>query len=282
MEDETRTALARYIAHESGSVQGWFARVDAEIYRAILLGQSEQNLSGSAIEIGIHHGRSFVALCLALRSDEKAYCIDIFDDQNLNKDSSGKGDRSIFESNLARFGIDREKVVIDPRSSQHVKPAEIVDAVGPARLFSIDGGHWEDVVRSDLRLAESSLARHGVIALDDFLRSEWPNVSAGYFAWYAARATPLVPFAIGANKLYLCQEQWASFYRGLLAKDPFLGLFLARHVDFQGFTIPVYQQYISPEMQFRARLFAYFRVFNPELYARIKRIVRSMPRTKPD
>ncbi len=91
MGDETKTALARYIAHESGSVQGWFARVDAEIYRAILLGQSEQNLSGSAIEIGIHHGRSFVALCLALRSDEKAYCIDIFDDQNLNKDFLRQG-----------------------------------------------------------------------------------------------------------------------------------------------------------------------------------------------
>ena len=124
--------------------------------------------------------------------------MDIFQNQRLNKDLSGKGDRTVFESNLAKFGIGRERVFIDTRSSQQVQPTDILNAVGPVRFFSVDGGHWLEIVQTDLRLAESSLSDHGVIALDDFHRPEWPDVSAGYFAWYASRSRLIVPFPSGS------------------------------------------------------------------------------------
>jgi hypothetical protein len=82
---------------------------------------------------------------------------------------------------------------LDKRPSQQVKPDDILTTVGEARLFSIDGGHWAEVVRNDLSIAENSLAEHGVIALDDFHRPEWPEVSAGYFAWHANRGKSIVP-----------------------------------------------------------------------------------------
>ncbi|HKT20804.1 MAG TPA: class I SAM-dependent methyltransferase [Stellaceae bacterium] len=277
MKSQQNAALARYVSRGRKSIDGWFARTDAEIFRAVLLGQSACNLAGSAVEIGAHHGRSLVAICLGLSGAEKAYCIDIFEQQQLNRDRSGRGDRAILESNLARFGVDAGRVVIDPRSSQTVKPDDVLNQVGPARLFSIDGGHWQEIVESDLRLAEATIAAHGVIALDDFLRVGWPNVTAGYFAWYGSRRKPLVPFAMGFNKLYLCHEGHVAFYQELLASDPFLRFFVTQRVDYLGHDVLVYKEYISPDMGLRAWFLICFRYAMPNFYARLRRWLKRPP-----
>ncbi len=178
--------LIRYVRRKD-LPQGWLARTDAEILQVVMEAQCAAGLTGSAAEIGVHHGRSMIAICLGLADNEKAYAIDIFDQQHLNKDGSGRGNRDIFEKNLVKFGVAPDAIVIDPRPSDEVKPQDILEAVGPARIFSVDGGHWTSIVQSDLRLAEASIAPHGVIALDDFHRLEWPEVSAGYFAWFGER-----------------------------------------------------------------------------------------------
>jgi hypothetical protein len=277
MNSKENSALARYVSRGRKSIDGWFARTDAEIYRALLLGQSARNFAGSAVEIGAHHGRSLVAICLGLTGTEKAYCIDIFEQQQLNRDQSGRGDRAILEGNLARFGIDRGRVVIDPRSSQMVKPEDILGQVGPARLFSVDGGHWQEIVENDLRLAEATIAAHGVIALDDFLRTGWPNVTAGYFKWYASRRKPLVPFAVGFNKVYLCHEDQVEFYKNLLTSDPFLRFFVAQRVDYIGHDVLVYKEYISPDMGLRSWFLICLRYFTPDFYARLRRWLHHVP-----
>lgn len=277
MTPNENSALARYISRGRKSIDGWFARTDAEIYRVLLRGQSARNLAGSAVEIGAHHGRSLIAICLGLSAAEKAYCIDIFEQQQLNRDKSGRGDRAILEGNLARFGIDLGRVVIDPRSSQLVKPEDILGQVGPARLFSVDGGHWQEIVENDLRLAEATIAPHGVIALDDFLRVGWPNVTAGYFKWYGSRRKPLVPFAVGFNKLYLCHEDQVVFYKELLISDPFLRFFVAQRVDYLGHDVLVYKEYISPDMGLRAWFLVCLRYVAPDFYARLRRRLNHVP-----
>jgi peptide chain release factor 2 len=55
-------------------------------------------------EIGVHHGRLFIPMALARRPGERALAIDVFEDQHLNVDHSGKGDRARFEENVARTG----------------------------------------------------------------------------------------------------------------------------------------------------------------------------------
>src|ERR1700761_238614 len=197
--------LGDYLANGRASVEGWLAHIDGEIIRTILVSQAGAlDVHGACAEIGVHHGKAFIALCLGLRPEEKAYCVDIFSDQHLNKDCSGSGDRAVFERNLARFGIPAPRYVVRQASSMDVTAEDIVEAVGPVRLFSVDGGHWLDIVRNDLAVAEDTLAEGGVIALDDFHRPEWPEVSAGYFKWFETRKKNVVPFAIGFNKLYLC------------------------------------------------------------------------------
>ena len=273
-----KTALDKYVSRESKTVRGWLSRIDAEILRCILLLQNDNALSGSVAEIGVHHGRALILLCLGLKDRERAYCIDVFDDQQLNKDSSGRGDRAMLESNLARFGISSERITIGARSSELVEADELISKAGPIRLFSVDGGHWLDIVDNDLRLAEEVLSDHGVIALDDFRSPNWPDVSAGYFKWCSDRKKPIVPFAIGLNKLYLCSAERVEFYQKVLHENHLLSHFKSKTCTFQGITLPVYQATIMADYGLAGRLKVYVKIFHPEKFADAKHIFLKLRR----
>lgn len=266
----------RYIARGRKAVDGWFSRVDAEIFRLITQSQNAAGVVGSVAEIGLHHGKSFIALCLALKEGEKAYGIDIFGDQEHNLDHSGSGDQAVLEANLDKFGVPRARVVLDQRESQKVTPREILDAVGPIRFFSVDGGHWFDVVVSDLRLAEASIGEKGVIAIDDFLRPEWPDVSAAFFHWFEQSEGTLVPFAIGFNKVYLCRKAAVAGYQAVLGDSVFLGAYLSKHYDFLGSRIPIFQNYHLPEFGVKRRVFEYMKLYHPDFYSSARSLWRSI------
>ena len=265
--DLTFENLCNYLAKGMKDVEGWLAYIDGEILQTILIGQAGPLMvRGACAEIGVHHGKSFIALCLGLAPPEKAYCIDIFSDQHLNRDRSGNGNREILERNLLKFGVNPKNRIIAQGSSLNVNSRDVIEAVGRVRFFSVDGGHWLEIVRNDLAIAEEALCDGGVIALDDFHRSEWPTVSAGYFEWHRARKRNLMPFAIGFNKLYLCEEQWISRYQNLIAINAKLKPFLVKTGEFQGIEIPIYSEYILPEFGIFRRLDAYVKIFLPRLY----------------
>jgi hypothetical protein len=265
--------LEDYIAHGRQTVGGWLARIDAEILGTILKAQDAGDLKGSVAEIGVHHGKTFILLCHGLKKNERAYCVDIFDMQHLNKDNSGLGNRAIFERNLKRFGIADSLLAIEAKSSEDVTAGDIIANVGQVRLFSVDGGHWLDIVANDMRIAEDALALYGVIALDDFHRPEWPEVSAAYFQWFASRRKPIVPFAIGFNKLYLCETEWLAFYQNALIANSMLQGLVVKNCQFQGVRVPVYQACVVPEDGLRGWLRSYFRVFRPEKFANANRVL---------
>jgi hypothetical protein len=262
--------LSDYVRSGSKSVEGWLARVDGQLILEIMNCQREHRVAGAAAEIGVHHGRSFIALCLGLADQEKAYAIDVFEDQAKNLDRSGLGDRTQFEANLERFGIEWDRVIIDARASDEVTPEDIVSAVGPVRIFSVDGGHWREIVRSDLELAVSVLSKQGVIALDDFMRPEWPDVSFGLFDWFESSNKTIVPFAIGFNKLYLCHREHVGTYQSAIVTD-YLRAFQSKSYNFLGVEVPVFQTYQLPEWGRRDRLLAYLRLYHPDLFARLNR-----------
>jgi hypothetical protein len=268
------TVLTQYVTRGRKSISGWLARLDAEIMASILTAQNEKSLKGSVAEIGVHHGKVFTLLCLGLKDDERAYCIDIFDDQHLNKDNSGRGNRAVLEMNLAKFGVSSERFFIDSRSSELVKAEDILSQVGPVRLFSVDGGHWLDIVVNDLRIAEATLAPHGVVVLDDFHRHDWPDVSAGYFRWFSERRSAIVPFAIGLNKLYLCHSEFVDFYKETLRSGPVMRHLGAKQCEFQGFAVPVYESRLLPEDTFKDRCKAYLRIVHPEKVASAKKLFK--------
>jgi hypothetical protein len=264
--------FSQYVRSKMKDVAGWFDRIDAEIYGALLSFQSASGLGGAGAEIGVHHGKSLTAIGLRLMPGEKAYCVDVFENQELNLDGSGKGDRTRLEENLLKFGVDLQSVKIQQKSSMDVKPQDILELVGEVRFFNVDGGHWAEIVQSDLALAEGSLAPHGIIAVDDFHSLEWPDVSAGYFAWYASRRKPLVPFAIGFNKLYLCEEDYAKRYQDAVVTHRFLAQCYPRWAVFQGMKLPVFSSRVLPEFSVKRVVFGTMKTLAPDLYERLRHL----------
>lgn len=270
--------LLHYCTKGKDRVDGWLGSIDARILYVILLNQIDRAISGSVAEIGVHHGKSFILLCLALKNNEKAYAIDVFEQQELNLDGSGRGDRVVFCENLRRFGVDADSdaIKIDARSSLDVSPADIIDSAGRIRLFSIDGGHWRSIVRHDLHLAERVISDDGVIALDDILRPEWPEVTIGYYDWYENSSKNLVPFAIGFNKLYLCRKEQREAYAHSLMNDSILKVHFNKYYGLFGYEVPIFQRYLLPEFGVRQRVLEFARLYHPSLYQRMS-VLREIP-----
>jgi hypothetical protein len=234
-------ALARYARSGINHVSGWISRINAEVFASLLDAQDQRRERGGLVEIGVHHGKSANLLSLAARDGETFLAIDIFDDQHLNLDQSGRGDRTIFERNVAKYG-NHDRTEILQASSLDVTPEAILQRVGPVRFFSIDGGHWFDVTLNDLKLAAATLAAHGVIALDDFDNAEFPEVSAAFYAWFDAR-NDFIPFAITRGKLYICNKAHAQTHRAVLKSNGYLEFRLKRSGSLLGNPIDMYLGY---------------------------------------
>ena len=198
-------------------VHGWLDRYSAAFIADLSRIQRDCGIHGAVGEIGVHMGRLFILLKLTAAENERCFALDVFGDQHLNIDHSGFGDRGAFLHNVRRWTGDTNLAVIQA-SSLDVVPADIIDAVGRCRALSIDGGHTEDIVRHDLRLAEAVLTEDGVAVLDDFFNQSWPGVAAGAARYFLDPAAKLRPFAISPNKLYLAPPARHGFYRRALMR----------------------------------------------------------------
>jgi hypothetical protein len=225
--------LGRYLSSGRKRVEGWMARVDAEVFSDALESQNERGVIGGSMEIGIHHGKSFIPLSLCMRPGEVAIAIDIFDRQDLNIGSkSGSGNFGRFLSNVRQHGNEHCIRVI-PRSSLEVRPDQIREMTPELRFVSVDGGHWYDVVLNDLRLAAACAGEDCVIAVDDVFNPDYAEVVAAYFAWQAAEPN-FIPFAASHGKLYLCRPGAQSIYQGALMDNPYLKYNRKKVLEYMG------------------------------------------------
>jgi hypothetical protein len=206
-------SVESYIARSMNSVPGYVLPLDTEIISAILSYQDEANIIGNLCEIGVHHGKLFLMLALARRSGDRALAIDLFEDDELNRDGRHAGrDRALFE-HAKRLGITLSEGETFKTSSLDIEPAEILARTcGPIRFFSIDGGHLYHHVANDLVLAEKTLSEAGVIAVDDFFNQGWMDVTFATYDFLRNRSQ-LVPFAVTSKKLYLAPIQVAEKYK---------------------------------------------------------------------
>jgi hypothetical protein len=203
--------LARYLSDGVESVEGWLHPVSAAFIGSIAAFQQQQGWTGSSGEIGVHHGKLFLVLHLAGDLDKPSFAIDLFEDQHLNDDLSGKGDYLQFMRNVEKWSGRWSDVKIFKGSSLELDPQKVVEACGPSRLFSVDGGHTELCTRNDLEIAEAVSAPYGVVVIDDVFNEFFPEVSMGLQSYIAKGK--LRPFAITPNKLYLADPEYAEAYR---------------------------------------------------------------------
>lgn len=203
--------LQRYLA-KGEPVAGWLDHYSAGFIAELAQIQTRLGVVGGLGEIGVHHGRLFIVLKLAAAPGEKLFALDIFEDQRLNADRSGRGSESAFLRNLARWTGGAADVEIIRSSSLDVTPEMIGTRVGPCRMISIDGGHTEACTYNDLELAERSLSAAGVVVMDDLFNETWPGVFAGAMR-YLRLGGALRIFAISPNKTYWALASAHHLYR---------------------------------------------------------------------
>jgi hypothetical protein len=209
-------AASSYVKCGRLKVQGWLSRGACDMIMRVADAQLQHHVTGNVAEIGVHHGRLFILLRLLTRSDEKAVAIDLFEDQQSNVDRSGEGDYGKLMANIARHVGTTERTVVHKGDSTKLT-GDVVKQIagGPIRLFSVDGGHTEQITKHDLETAQQSLAKGGVVILDDCFNGGWPGVVSGALRFLDTMPS-ICPFAIGANKTLFATREYCPVYSAAL------------------------------------------------------------------
>ena len=186
-------------------IEGWMHECSALLVAWLTRIQIDMGVVGTVGEIGVHHGKFFLALITAASPLETFWAIDVFNLQHLNTDGSGKGDLDTFNSNLEIFGIDPSSVHLYETSSDELSPSFFFhNGLAPVRMVSIDGGHSAWTTYHDLVLVSCALADGGIVVLDDYFNHGWPGVTDGLFRFLHLRNHSLAPFLeVTAADLFL-------------------------------------------------------------------------------
>lgn len=195
------------------SIQGWFRYNE---FIPILEKVNKHQERGNVLEIGVHHGKSFIPLVCLLKDGEKAVAVDVFENQEFNYDKSGKGDYNKFMENLNKVFEDKsilDRVVVVKKDSSKVKKEEYKEYVNNEkyRIISIDGCHTKKCVFIDLINANASLSDDGIILVNDYLNYGWMGVKVGVDAFLKIN-TNLRAIYINAYKIILCKREMYDKY----------------------------------------------------------------------
>lgn len=197
----------------TNDVVGW---VDPGIVNFLrLISEKTQGMRGGAFEVGVHHGKFFIAINGIVNGSATSIAMDLYEEgQRFNIDGSGNGSLQHFKSNLSKY--DRHQghnVLIECMDSTVAHPKEILMAAGRQfSIVSIDGGHTAEHTISDLRLAEQIVDPNGFVFVDDVLNSHWLGVIDGVTQYLRTRPI-LWPIAYGFNKLLMCRMSAQPSYR---------------------------------------------------------------------
>jgi len=251
--------LEHYLAEGSRHVDGYLQSGSASIIWSIFDIQDELEISGNLAEIGVYHGKLFILLCHALRTDERAFAVDPFDTLPKIQGINTEEDRRRFspgnlQSNLASNGIDQELVEIIVADSQTLRSDDLLQEFGAPniRIFSVDGDHSRNGVRHDLNLAAATLSNGGVILADDLFNPICPALTEGIIDFFNedndGRLEPVAiicangPLKTGAPKLIISSADYATRYKAYLQllnrtnyfhEDEFLGFDHVLIFDFE-------------------------------------------------
>jgi hypothetical protein len=234
-------------------VAGWLGEGAISAVVAFAKWQQLNNVTGDVAEIGVHHGKFFVLLANLRRQNERAFAVDVFDDQHLNPDKSGRGDLSSFKEHLRLYTSDVGIETIQKDSKRLNRSDFYCRKKGNIRLFSVDGSHTAAHTFADLTTAAQLLNAEGLIILDDFYNPDWPGVQEGCHRFLMNSPGDVAPFAYGNNKLYLCKPGAQVKYLHLVENDlrPFLLHY--KRVEIANFPV-VHMSLPAPELVFQPDL----------------------------
>ena len=204
--------MLNFVDHDVYRIRGFLHPVDAMAFSEILDYQKTLQIPGSSVEIGVFYGRSLSLLAKdAKENSTKAVGIDLFDIS---------GQQASVEESLNKLDL-LNSVTLVADSSFNISTKNIEKIAGKVRFFSVDGGHEMVHIKNDARLAMNSLTEGGVIAFDDFLNPQYPDLTVGIIDFMRENSEKLRAFAITRAKLYVSTVDFADKY---LSKFEEIGL----------------------------------------------------------
>jgi|LakMenEpi03Aug12_release.lakeMendotaPanAssembly.Ray.scaffolds.fasta_scaffold491725_1 hypothetical protein len=195
-------------------IRGFMHPSDAMAFAAIMTFQAERGWQGAHAEIGIFYGRSLALMAFdAAQRASRVLGIDLFDIP---------GQQAYVDRRMGELGL-AGQVTLHAGSSLEPAAVQALETIGPVRLFSVDGGHELVHIANDAELATSVLSARGVIAFDDFMNAQYPDLSRGILSFLESNSDRIVPFAITRAKLYCCPPQVYDDYFSALSRADIWG-----------------------------------------------------------
>ena len=169
-------------AKEIRSIPGWFTTDDCSHFALVLSMQSFLGIRGDS-EIGTYHGRSACALAYFKRPGERVLLCDVFDttDDQYNDPATPDQVRTNLEQVVPGLRRDEIEIFVGRSESIAFQPGQRF------RFVHVDGGHSRAVALRDIKIADQHLARGGVIVIDDYHLSMFPEVTEAVDAFIAER-----------------------------------------------------------------------------------------------
>ena len=197
----------------SSDIPGSLQFPGALTWDSLLSYQTENKVVRNFLEIGVLHGKSAMLSGLYAQANNTQQVIvdpgEWMDTtySNLLSRIEGLNLRLIndYSSNLNHYSIYKE----------HQRDYS---------WFHIDGDHSYTQCYKDLILADHFLSDYGVVIVDDFFSTMFPQVTASTFSYLEKHPLNLKMFLVGqCNKAYLCRPPAFDFYKkfciDVLSKD---------------------------------------------------------------
>ncbi len=212
------SGLSQYLDEAYLAIEGWVETEALWVLEQVSDFQKESQIDGGFCEIGVHHGRFFIAMEHLCSPGQRGLAMDIFDMQDLNIDRSGSGSLDQFRMNIEKYAKDASRIFTAKCDSTTAEARKIIEDFGCLfRLFSVDGGHTFQHIVADLGVAEARLANGGAVFVDDYCNPGFPGVTEGLIV-YLRNGGSLTPVCAAGGKMLLTTISYAERMRQFLAK----------------------------------------------------------------
>lgn len=187
------------------SLEGWFLKEAALTWDCLLNYQNTNSIAGNFLEIGVYKGKSAILQCL--HAAEQEICL--FVDQGMYE-----------ETQVLLRGLHANSNFYRCRSQSLLRHGfDLANFSASCRWVHIDGGHSASACSYDLHIGDQVLSEDGIICVDDFFNSSYPQVTAAVFDYLNKNPFSLKLFLCGFNKGYLARPYYCDYYLRYLLRD---------------------------------------------------------------
>ena len=205
----TQQEFGNFMNVESKEIAGWFFPADMLSFYLLNEIQRSFNLTGCICEVGVWEAKSLILLSRFLAKGETAIGYDLFPDEVEDK----------ARRNLQKYGNYDQTKLVKSNTCDLTLEMLSTDISEGVRILHIDAGHDYHEVLHQLVLFTPFVKRGGIVIMDDYQDREFPGIEAAVLD-FAEKDRPrrIVPFFAGGNKMYLCEQHYASAYQIALLK----------------------------------------------------------------